>query len=190
MTKHSCNECGHEIEHPGRPFNYCPRCGALAPHWQAACRDLLNLANKNRYLDDSIRLFGKNAYLDSARTALISLETQLRELGETERHGVDLVKYVLGFEFNPNENRLTREPLVKINNLATPKDRSEQEGFQLLVLGLFKGLRNILIHQQVPLNPINSMSIVIMCNMTLDILKDGSFRNERTCTWTRVRQSD
>lgn len=182
-----CAECGLEFDSKLRDANYCPRCGSLAPHWLAACTGLLTLINRGQKLDEATNLFRKHAYLDSARTATVLLESELRLIGESDKFGSELVKQVLSFDFDRSKNKVTREPIRKINQLSNRTERNEQEGFEQLINGVFKCLRNVVAHEQAPISPINSFTIVALVSLIMDILDHGSIREERTCVWRRVK---
>lgn len=183
-----CNECGLHVDVAEAEFNYCPRCGALAPHWQALCGALLSLYERDGRILDAVRLYRKAAYPDAARSALISIETELKRLGKTQSYGTHLVDEVLAFEYDHNAKKYLREPAIKINKLKTNTDRNEQDGIRLLINGLFKGLRNTLMHQHVRLSPIDALSIVVMSNLMIHILNNGSILNERVCIWRKVKK--
>ncbi len=191
MHKFKCNECGFSTNlNVASSFNYCPTCAILAPHWQSACSGLLGLANIDKELLPAIKAFRKNEYLNAARTATILLESKLRELGETDLYGVALVKHTLDFDFDNKSNTMNRPPKVQINELKTNVQRNEQKGFVSLVTGIFGGLRNVIIHDQIPLNPIHGMAIVLTCDIAFNVLNNGSLKNERVCVWTKVKSKD
>ena len=185
-TIHKCKECGFEFHYSGKKINYCPGCGALTSEWREIFKDLLQLADVDKKLSDSISLFNKNAYLDAARTALILLESELKNKGNTDKFGYPLVNEVLGFEYDNSNNEFTREPKIKINDLGSNLERNEQKGIEQLVHGLFRGLRNILMHKQVDLSPINGLTIIVLCNMIIDIINNGSIDKTRYCEWKLI----
>lgn len=185
-----CNECGMTADVPQTQFNYCPGCGALGTHWQALCNALLTLYEKEGRMAESLRLYRKAAYPDAARSALISIETELKRLGETQSYGTGLVDEVLSFEYDNKTKKCVREPIVKVNDLNSQNDRNEQDGIRLLISGMFKGLRNALMHDHVKLSPVNALSVVVMSNLVIDILNKGSILKERVCIVKKIKRSN
>ncbi len=181
-----CEECGMQMDAPQMAFNYCPGCGTLGAHWQYLCNGLLTLYERDGRLQEALTLFRKSAHVDAARAALISLETELKRLGNTQSFGNQLVDDVLGFDFDKKTQQVTRPPKVAINDLASPSDRNEHEGVRLLIAGMFRGIRNSLMHNHVRFNPVHALSVVVMTDLLLDVLKNGSILKERTCVWRRV----
>ncbi len=175
-----------EVEVTQAEFNYCPGCGVLGAHWQQLCNALLSLYEGDGRLTEALALFRKAAYPDAARAALISIEMELKRLGKTENYGSQLVDDVLSFEYDKKEQMYPREPIIKINDLSSQSDRNEQDGIRLLISGMFKGLRNVLMHQHVKFSPIHALSVVVISNLLIDILNHGSISNERKCVWRKV----
>lgn len=190
MNIFQCNECGFEKGYIGVPFSYCPSCGALAAHLQSACSSILGLANIDKGLADAVRLFKKNEYLNAARTAMVLLETRLKELGGTDMFGTRLVKHVLSFDYDKKSKTMIRPPIIPINDLDTNVKRGEQEGFMALVLGIFQGLRNVIMHDQNRIQPVHALAILINCDIAFDVLSDGSLKNERVCVWKKIKADD
>lgn len=184
-----CRQCGMEADVPALAFNYCPTCGALGPHWQDVCNALLTLYDSEKRLTDASKLFKKASYTEAARSALLALEVELKRRGQTHSFGAQLVDEVLGFEYDKKTQQFKKEPKVKINDLENHVQRNEQDGFRLLVSGMFKGLRNTLAHNQLNLSAIHSLSIIVISDLLVDILSKGSILNKRTCVWTRVKKS-
>ncbi|MBA4371515.1 MAG: hypothetical protein C0402_01495 [Thermodesulfovibrio sp.] len=185
-----CSECGMEVAVPQIAINYCPNCGVLGAHWQRICNALLLLYEGDGRLKEALRLFRKAVYPDAARAALISLEMEMKRLGRTESHGTRLVDEVLSFEYDKKERKYLREPIVRVNALKSQKDRSEQEGIHMLISGMFKVFRNTLMHQHVRFSPIDALSVVVMSNLLIDILNNGSILNKRVCRWKKVKLSN
>lgn len=181
-----CRECGLVVEFKGPPFNYCPKCGALAARFQDACNSILSLYQGDGRLNEAIDRFRKTAYTDAARAAMISLEMELRRIGNTESYGSQLVDELLSFDYDRKSGTFVREPVIKVNDLSSPSDRTEQEGIRQLILGMFKGLRNSLMHQHLNFSPIHALSMVVMSHLLMDILNQGSILNPRFCVWRRV----
>ena len=66
-----------------------------------------------------------------------------------------------------NENN----PLIKINNLSTPTEISEQEGFKFLITGLFKKYRNKYAHNQLEeIDKQECINVLFMVTEYLDVL--------------------
>jgi hypothetical protein len=92
-----------KVDVPQEEFNYCPGCGVLGAHWQYLCNMLLSLVQHEGRLNEALALFKKSAYLDAARASLISLEMELKKLGNTDSFGARLVDEVLSFDYDKKE---------------------------------------------------------------------------------------
>jgi len=92
-------------------------------------------------------------YAASVRDAFLYLSDLIRDKGDCEGDGQQLITAAFG----------GLNPKIKINNLTNDTDRSEQEGFILLLRGIYLTVRNPRSHQQTD----NSMSAAyrILCFM-------------------------
>lgn len=186
MESFKCRQCEFEADVPQAVFNYCPGCGALGSIWQDVCHALLTLYDNEGRLKDASQLFGKAAYTEAARAALLTLEVELKNRGQTDSFGAQLVDEVLGFEYDKKSEQFRKEPKVRINELTSQIHRNEQDGFRMLMAGMFKGLRNTLIHNQVRLSAIHALAVIVISDFLVDMLDKGSITNPRVCVWTRV----
>jgi len=67
---------------------------------------------------------------------------------------------------------ITKQPLIAINGLKTDSERNEQDGLRYMLMGFFRGYRNIYQHNNVGSGVSNVLSIVIEASFILSVL-DG-----------------
>ena len=127
----------------------------------------------------------KNEFEAAARTALIVVEEQLKQATHLDAYGSDLFAKAFNYKLD-SEGKLSDPPLIRVNDLLTESDRAEHEGIKLLCLGTSKGIRNLVAHNTTKLLPQTCVSILVLCNLVLDIITSGSILNDRYCIWTRI----
>jgi uncharacterized protein (TIGR02391 family) len=116
-------------------------------------------------IEDAIRQYLKGEYVSAARTATIILENEVKKLiGDDTKFGVDLVTSAFSFNYDEATKTITRDPLIKINNLDTKTKRNEQEGMKFLCMGLMTGCRNVFAHSSGHASPADCLSLIMICN--------------------------
>lgn len=181
-----CNHCGFSTTYKDWViFNYCPKCAKPTIAWQKFMEAFFYRAHLTPALRKAINQFNKCEFEAAARTALIIVEDKVRERTKLSSIGADLFAKAFAYQLDA-QNRVIVAPLIRINNLSTDEERNEHDGIKLLCMGMTRGIRNIVAHHDADLPPISCLSILMLCNMVLDFIVDGSILNERVCVWTRV----
>jgi len=61
------------------------------------------------------------------------------------RHNLDgykLMSFVFSFDYDDQRDKITRKPILKLNQLSGQSERDEQQGFMHLFMGVMLGIRN------------------------------------------------
>ncbi|MBP7528115.1 MAG: hypothetical protein KA801_09330 [Syntrophorhabdaceae bacterium] len=181
--KKICNSCGFRTIHK---FPYCPKCGKPSIAWQRHINKLFNMLPVSPKLRKSIQLFEQGQYESSARTALVILEEVIRETAKIDSYGVGLISQAFSFKYDLQTNSITVFPPIMINDLKSEEDRNEHEGIKLMLLGVMRGIRNIIAHHSKDFLPKECLQILMTCDFLVNIVTNGSLLKERICIWTRV----
>jgi uncharacterized protein (TIGR02391 family) len=90
--------------------------------------------------DDVAEMFRDGHFNEAVRKALERFEKRVQDaLGDHQTFGRDLMAKAFGGE----------QPPIRLNDLKTANDRSEQEGFKFLTMGAMSGVRNLYSHGDV-----------------------------------------
>ena len=119
--------------------------------------------------------FAANSYSSTASLAINLLKMKVQEnINSQNKYKSESQMMMTVF----NENN----PLIKINNLSTPTEISEQEGFKFLITGLFKKYRNKYAHNQLEeIDKQECINVLFMVTECLDIL-DNISKKENTAS--------
>jgi uncharacterized protein (TIGR02391 family) len=172
-----------------QPFNYCPKCGTPTEKWQENTSILFRQLPTSRSLEKATSLFRKNEFESAARTSLIIVEEALKEKTKVDSHGFDLVSRAFSYKQNP-QRQIIEPPLVSVNSLNTESERNEHDGIKLFCMGAMKGIRNIIAHSTAHIGPKTCFEIILISDLILDVINNGSITNERYCIWRKVKHSE
>lgn len=186
-TMKICNQCGLSIpKENSLDFNYCPRCAMPTIAWQKYIASFFHRLHINPCFRKAIVQFHKNEYQAAARTALIVVEERIKKQTRIDSYGKDL--FAKAFHFTLDKSgKIATKPKITINKLRTEAERNEHEGTKLLCMGIMQGIRNIITHNSNEFPPKLCLTILMMCDLVLDIAENGSLLKERYCVWTKVK---
>ena len=85
---------------------------------------------------------------------------------------VHLATKALSFEFDKKTGKITKAPLIAINDLVTESERNEQDGIRYMLMGFFQGPRNLYQHRHIGAGVDNTLSVIIEASFFLRLL-DG-----------------
>ena len=155
-----------------RDLPFCPVCGSLMPGSLEKLKGFFKVYNVHPSLQNSVDLMYKSEFQSAAREAFITLENALRKKSGLDLHGFDLATKALSFECDKKTGEVTKQPLIAINGLKSESDRNEQEGIRYMLMGFFRGPRNLYQHYHIGSGVSYSVSIVIETSFFLHLL-DG-----------------
>jgi len=69
-------------------------------------------------------------YREAILNAFISFIDYTKEISGLDLDGDDLMNKVFSFDYDKNQGKITRDPVVHITELKTQTDRDEQQGFR------------------------------------------------------------
>ncbi len=129
-------------------FKCCPQCGYLLPQSITTIIDYFSMIQLSGELTTSRNLLLKSELESAVREAVITLETLVRKKSGLPDHikGADLMANAFSFEIDKKNGVITKEPKIKINSLDDETKQNEQDGIKLMSMGLFRGVRNIYLH--------------------------------------------
>lgn len=170
-------------------FMYCPRCGAMLPQTCEKIEKFFSVYVLDSRLDRAKQLIYKSEFDAAAREAFVVVETVLRDMSGLDLHGVNLVTNALNYEIDKKSGVITKEPLIRLNNLSTDSERNEQEGVRFMLMGFFQGARNIYQHNEVEHGLWAALPIIIQASFFLYLLDGNSITKDATCVWSKEKVS-
>ena len=88
-------------------------------------------------------------YEAAIRKAVVILENEIKKFAQLPNlNGAELVGEAFKCQID-KEGIIVIEPIIKINNLSNINEINEHEGLKLMLLGFFKGTRNLYMHNNV-----------------------------------------
>lgn len=140
-------------------------------------------------LKKSIELLLKSEFESAVREAIITLENILRKKSKLRNHyGFSLASESLKFEVDKKNNKVIVEPLIKINALSNESEMNEHEGLRFMLMGFFKGVRNLYMHKPIGAAVNMALSILVQIAFFIQIL-NGNSLNKPAC-WIPASNSD
>lgn len=136
--------------------------------------DLFNRFYLPKRFKDAVRLYEKREYSQAARNAITKVESYLRYKSGGQVDVLVAIADLFSYDYDFNNHQMTRYPKIRINCLRNQADRNEQDGVKLLFMGLMKGVRNPLIHSDKKISAQRSFSLILICDLLLDLADNGS----------------
>lgn len=100
-------------------------------------------------MEPAIDLLYLSQYESAIRKSIIILENEIKKIANLlNLHGADLVGEAFKFQIDKT-GTLASEPKIKINELSDINEINEYEGLKLMLLGFFKGTRNLYMHNNI-----------------------------------------
>ena len=131
-----------------RKMKYCPNCGKMYPATRKKLNAFFDVYDMPCELSRALDLFFSSEFEASIREAIVTLESLLRKKSKLRNsHGWNLVSDALKYDVDKSGKIITT-PLIQINKLDTESERNEHDGFKLMLMGFFKGIRNLYMHRE------------------------------------------
>ena len=185
MKKLKCDDCGRTIrilkapiKHKNGMYTYdyriprfCPYCGNMMPEYRRYISDIFKVYDLNKNLNRAKKLMLKGEYESSCRECFVVLENAIKkESGIKGLHGSELVSKAFSMKYDKATFVITQPPLIAMNSLSNESEINEQDGMMHMLMGFFRGPRNIYQHNQVRMGFNMSFSILIQTSFYLDII--------------------
>ena len=107
-------------------------------------------------------LFGGGHYAVAVQKACTYIDNMVRQKsGRADKDGADLMRAV----FSP------KNPILRLNKLATRSDRNEQQGYMEILAGTMTGIRNPRVHEyDLEDTPVEALERLVMANHLIRML--------------------
>ena len=155
-------------------FKFCPKCGSLYPATIKKIEAYFDIIQIQERLKKSIELL-YSAHCESAiREAIIKLETKIQELANLYNlNGTKLIGEAFKYEIDKDDN-ITVRPRIEINSLSDITEINEHDGVKLMLMGFFKGIRNIYMHKSINAEIYYTLNIITQVSMFLTIIEGAN----------------
>ena len=155
-------------------FKFCPKCGSLYPATIKKIEAYFDIIQIQERLKKSIELL-YSAHCESAiREAIIKLETKIQELANLYNlNGTKLIGEAFKYEIDKDDN-ITVRPRIEINSLSDITEINEHDGVKLMLMGFFKGIRNIYMHKSINAEIYDTLYIITQVSMFLTIIEGAN----------------
>ncbi len=185
MKRLKCDDCGRTIrifktpiKHKNGMYTYdyrtprfCPHCGNMMPDYRRYIMDFFKIYDLNNNLNRARKLLLKAEYESACRECFVMLENAIKkESGIKGLHGNELVSKAFSLKYDKTTFVVTQPPLIAINNLSNESEINEQDGIMHMLMGFFRGPRNIYQHNEVRMGFNESFSILIQTSFFLNII--------------------
>lgn len=187
MRRIKCDDCNQTIrinrlpiKHKNGMYTYdyriprfCPFCGNMMPNYRRYILDIFKIYDLNRNLNKARNLMLKSEYESACRECFVVLENAIKkESGIKGMHGSELVSKAFAVKCDKETLAVTQAPLIAINSLSNESEINEQDGVMHMLMGFFRGPRNIYQHNEVRMGFNMSFSILIETSFFLDIIAE------------------
>lgn len=150
---------------------YCGYCGSMLPREKKMLEDIFKVYDLNIKLADAKRLLLKSEYSAACRECFVVLENTVKnESGIRDLHGSELISKAFSMKIDKSTGIVQQAPLIAINDLSNESKINEQDGVMHMLIGFFRGPRNIYQHNEVRMGFNVCFSILIETSFFLDII--------------------
>ncbi|WP_084156527.1 TIGR02391 family protein [Clostridium akagii] len=142
-------------------FKVCVKCGALYPASIKKIKAYYNMLQLPATFNKALDLLYISQYESAVREAIIVLENEIQKMsGLRDFNGFKLISEAFKYSYDSKNARISLEPKIKINSLGNITERNEYEGLQFMLMGFFKGIRNIYMHKNVSTTIMISLNLI------------------------------
>jgi len=138
----------------------------------------LNLFDKMQFhpkvVEASKDCFIAGNYREAILNAFICLIDYVKERTGLDLDGDDLMNQVFSINYDKEQRRITKYPIIRINELKNKSDRDEQQGFMFLCKGAAGGIRNPKAHKLIPQsNPLHTLEYLSFASLLVRRVEEG-----------------
>ena len=127
-----------------------------------------------RVVEASESCFVTGNYREAILNAFIRLIDYVKEITGLDLDGDDLMNKVFSFNYDKDLRRITKYPIIRINELKNSNDRNEQQGFMFLCKGAAGGIRNPKAHKLIPQsNPLHTLEYLAFASLLMRRIEEG-----------------
>ena len=127
-----------------------------------------------RVVEASKSCFTAGNYREAILNAFITLIDYVKERTGLDLDGDDLMNQVFSFNYDKEQRRITKYPIIRINELRNKSDRDEQQGFMFLCKGAAGGIRNPKAHKLIPQsNPLHTLEYLAFASLLMRRVEEG-----------------
>jgi uncharacterized protein (TIGR02391 family) len=135
-----------------------------------------------KLVEASKSCFTATNYREAILNAFISLIDYIKEISKLDLDGDKLMNAVFSFDYDKEHRKITRYPLIRINELKNQTDRDEQQGFMFLCKGAAAFIRNPKAHKLIAqTNPLHILEHLAFASLLFRQLDKGiqTYQKER-----------
>ena len=142
-------------------FRVCPKCGALYPASIKKIKAYYQLLQIPKEFDKALDLLYISKYESAVREAIIVLENKIQRMAKLHNlNGIKLIGEAFKYNYDQNTDTITSAPKIQVNKLSNITERNEHDGLQFMLMGFFKGIRNIYMHKNVATTIMISLNLI------------------------------
>jgi len=113
-------------------------------------------------------------YREAILNAFICLIDYAKERTGLDLDGDDLMNQVFSINYDKEQRKITKYPIIRINELQNKSDRDEQQGFMFLCKGAAGGIRNPKAHKLIPQsNPLHTLEYLAFASLLMRRIEEG-----------------
>jgi len=119
-----------------------------------------------KVIEASSSCFVAGNYREAILNAFISLIDYVKEMTGLDLDGDDLMNQVFSFNYDKEQRKITKYPIIRINELKNKTDRDEQHGFMFLCKGAAAFIRNPKAHKLiVQTDPLHTLEYLAFASL-------------------------
>jgi len=128
-----------------------------------------------KVVEASRSCFVAGNYREAILNAFIRLIDYIKERTGLDLDGDDLMNKVFSFNYDKDLRKITKYPIIRINELKNSNDRNEQQGFMFLCKGAAGGIRNPKAHKLITQsNPLHTLEYLAFASLLMRTVEEGA----------------
>ncbi|MCJ7744592.1 MAG: TIGR02391 family protein [Dehalococcoidales bacterium] len=133
-----------------------------------------------KVIESSRACFVAGNYREAILNAFISLIDYVKEKTRLDLDGDDLMNQAFSFNYDKDLGKITKYPIIRLNELKKSSDRGEQQGFMFLYKGAAGAIRNPKAHKIIPQsNPLHTLEYLAFASLLMRTVEEGAAAKPR-----------